>query len=310
MKKSVFILGGIFLLFVIVYFLLIQKEKKTFAPVKAESFLTLDSARVDKIQFRKFDTKMVFQKIDENWFMTEPDSFRADEDAIGQLLNAANHLEVGEMISSNPEKQSFFQVDNFTGTTISFFTKTGLQASLVVGKTSKDPLHTYLRKASSNEVYLGSGLFSSIAQRNVEEWKDRSIFAFDTKQIQTLEFSSKDGKFKLTRSDSLWNLSLYPYRETTKAKEAAANDYLLTLSNIKGDEMAKRAEIARLDFGKPEFELTVVLVDGRKVRLFVTTAYAGGDRYYAKTDAAVNVFVLYEYTFKRLNKKPSDFQSG
>ncbi|MFH1336937.1 MAG: DUF4340 domain-containing protein [Candidatus Zixiibacteriota bacterium] len=310
MKKSVFILGGIFLLFVIVYFFLIQKEKKIFAPVKLESFLTLDSASVDKIQFSKFDTKMVFQKIGENWFMTEPDSFRADDKAIGQLLNAVCYLEVGEIISSNPEKQSFFQVDNFTGTTISFFTKAGLQASLVVGKTSKDLLHTYMRKASSDEVYLSSIIFNSIAQRNVEEWKDRSIFVFDPQQIQELEFSSTNVKFKLTRSDSLWNLSLSPYRETTKAKEVAVNDYLLTLSNIKADEMAKKPEIAQLDFGKLKFELTVTLLDSRIVRLFVVQLYSEADRYYAKTDQAANVFVLYEYTFRRLNKKPSDFQSG
>jgi hypothetical protein len=309
MKKTVSILLGILLLFVIVYFVLIHKEKQTFAPVKLESFLTLDSARVDKIQFSKFDTRMVFQKIGENWFMTEPDSFRADEDAIGQLLNSANHLEVGEIISSNPEKQSFFQVDNFTGTTISFFTQAGLQASLVVGKTSKDLLHTYMRKASSDEVYLGSGLFSSIAQRNVEEWKDRSIFAFDPQQIQELEFSSTNVKFKLTRSDSLWSLSLSPYREIIKASHVPVNDYLLTLLNIKGDEMAKKAEITQLDFGKPELELTITLLDSRIVKLFVVQLYPEADRYYAKTDQATNVFVLYEYTFKRLNKKPSDFQS-
>jgi hypothetical protein len=309
MKKPVLILLGILLLFLIVYFFLIQKERKTFAPVNAKSFLTLDSAGVDKIEFSKFDTKMVLQKFGENWFMVEPDSFRADDKTIGQLLSAVSHLEVGEMISSNPQKQSFFQVDNFTGTTISFFTPTGLQASLVVGKTSGDFLHTYLRKANSDQVYLGSGILSSIIQKNTEEWKDRSIFAFDPGRIKELEFGDKDERFRLIKSDSLWNLSLSPYRESTKANQAAVNDYLLTLSNIKGDAMAKRPEVAQLDFGKPEFELTVTLSDGRTVKLLVAQIYSGADRYYAKTDQAANVFVLYEYTFKRLNKKPADFQS-
>ena len=309
MKKTVLILGGIFLLFVIVYLLLVQKERRTFAPSRVESFLTLDSARVDKIQFSKFDTQMVFRKIGEDWFMIEPDSFRADDKAVGQLLNAAGNLEVGEIISSNPKKQTFFQVDSFTGTIISFYAQDRLQASLVLGKTSKDFMHTYLRKANSSEVYLGSGLLNSILQRNTDEWKDRSIFAFNPQQIRELEFKNGNGIFKLIRSDSLWDLSLSPYRENVKAKEAAVDDYLVTLANIKGDEMAKRAEIDQLDFGKPEFELNVTLSDGRGVKLFVTKISSGADRWYAKTDQATNVFVLYDYTFKRLNKKPVDFES-
>jgi hypothetical protein len=309
MKKTVFLLGGILLLCVIVYYILTQKERRTFAPVQTENFITLDSAGVESIQFGKFDTRMAFRKVGASWFMVEPDSLRADDEAIGQLLNAARHLEVGEIISSNPNKQSFFQVDSFTGTTISFFTKTGLQASLVVGKMSKDLMHTYMRKVGSDEVYLGSSFFGQIAQRSVEEWKDRSIFVFDPHKIQELEFQSPKERFKLIRTDSLWDLSLYPYRETVRANEARVNDYLQTLSGMKGDEMAKRAEIAQLDFDKPEMELKVTLVDGREVKLFVARTYPGTDRFFARTDQAPNVFVLYEYTFKRLSKKPEDFQS-
>jgi hypothetical protein len=310
MKKSLLVLAGILLLSVMVYFFLIQKERKTFAPVSLESFLTLDSAGVDSIQFSKFGTRMVFRKMGEDWYMIEPDSFRADDKAIGQLLNATSHLEVGEMISSNPEKQTFFQVDSFTGTTISFFTPSGLQASLVLGKTSKDFMHTYLRKANSDQVYLGSGLLSGITQRNVEEWKDRSIFAFDPQKIRELDFDGPDGNFKLIRSDSIWNLSRSPFKENSRAKAEAVNDYLFTLANIQGDEMAKRAEIDRLDFSQPEFELTLVLADGQTVRLLAAGTDAGAARHYVKTDAANNVFVLYDYTFKRLIRKPEDFQSS
>ncbi len=309
MKKSVFILSGILLLFAVVYFLLIQKEKETFAPATMDNLLALDSAQVDRIRFKRFDTQMIFNKIGQSWFMSEPDSFRADNDAINQLLSATVHLKVGEVISSKPEKQPFFQVDDFTGTTIQFESGENLLASLVVGKTSKDLLHTYLRKSNSNDIYLAPVLLAQMAGRSFEQWKDRGIFAFDPKQITEFEFSRKGEIFRLIQVDTMWQLNLPPRHENSPTETRSVNDYLLALSHIKADEFAKKPEIAQLDFAKSELLLTITFSDSHHERLFVTQMQPGDDRYFAKTDQASNVFVLYDYTFNRLAKKPGDFSS-
>ena len=298
---------GILLFCTLVYLLLLQKENKTFAPGSVKNFLALDSARVDQIGFRKFDTRMSFQKVGQGWFMTEPDSFRADKDELGQLLSMASHLEVGEVISSNPEKQGYFMVDDYTGTTISFFLGKSELTSLVVGKTSKDLLHTYLRKTNSNDVFLAPGLLASMTERGVKEWKDRSIFDLDPKNIKELEFNQKSGNFKLTRSDTLWVMNLMPDGKLTTPDNRLVNDYLFTLSSIKGDEWAGQPEIEQLDFTKSEYTITITFLDGYRESLFIVQLQPGGSRYYAKTDQGSNILILYEYTFKRIAKQPDDF---
>jgi len=307
MKRTILILLGIFLFCILIYFLLLQKEHKTFAPSTVENFLALDSARVDQIEFKKFDTRMSFQKVGPGWFMTEPDSFRADKDELGQLLNITSHLEVGEVISSNPEKQGYFMVDDFTGTTISFFSGKNKLTSLVVGKISKDLLHTYLRKTNSNDVFLASVLLARMTERGVAEWKDRGIFDIESNQVKEIEFSQKSGNFKLTRSDTLWGLNLMPDGKSTTPDYRLVNDYLFTLSSIKGDEWASKPEIEQLDFTKSEFTITITFLDGHRENLFIVQLQPGSDRYYAKTDQGSNVLMLYEYTFKRIAKIPDDF---
>lgn len=308
MKKPIYFLLGILLIFVIVYLLLIQKEKKTFAPEKMENFLELDSAQVNRIEFQKYGTKLVFRKVKDFWYISQPDSFRADRNAIGQLLSSASHLEAGELISSNREKQVFFQVDSFTGTGLDFFSGEKRLASVVLGKTSSDLLHGYLRKTNSDDVYLVKSLFSRLAERRIDKWRDRIIFPFDPKQIKEMELSLGNEKYKLTKEDTLWRVSLYPYQESYSADGKLVEDYVQSLANMKADDFATKPEIATLDFQKFEFLLAFTFQDGHTEKLFVTRREQTGDRYYVKSDKDNSIFVLFEYNLKRLVKKPDDFR--
>jgi len=296
------------LVFVIIYLLLIQKEKKTFSPGKVENFLKLDSAQVNRIEFGKFGTKLIFQKTNQQWYMLEPDSFRADNNTIGQLLSVFSHLEVGEKISSNREKQFVFQVDTLTGTRLDFFRGENQLASVVIGKMSSDRLHAYLRKTNSDDVYLVRRHFIRMVKRKIDQWRDRGIFTFDPKHLREIKLSRGKEEFKLTREDTLWQLSLYPYQESFQADSKKTEDYLRTLADMKADEFARKPEIEEIDFKKPQFMLKLTFLDGHEETLFATQKRKEDNRYFVKTDQNKSIFVLFEYTFKRLAKKLEDFQ--
>lgn len=308
MKKPLYVLLGLLTISVIVYFLLIQKEKKTFRQEKVENFLQLDSAAVNRFEFNLFDTKLAFEKVDQQWYMRRPDACRADNRAIEQMLSMASHLEVGEIISSNPEKQFVFQVDSVMGNRLDFFDGENLLASMVIGKMQEDFLHAYLRKTDSDDVYLAKGLFSSIANRRLDLWKERSILVMDAKQASEIELSHDQEKFKLTKQDILWLLSAHPYQESSPADGEVVEDYLETLAGIKGDEFVREFQIYGVNFNKPQLELTLIFSDGQQEKLLAIDESGDGSRYFVKTDQDRNVFILYEYNFKRLAKNFEDFQ--
>jgi hypothetical protein len=293
---------------VIIYLLLVQKEEKTFAPERMENFLELDSTMVDRIEFKKYDTKMVFQKAGQQWYITQPDSFRADNQVIGRMLSLASHLTVGDVISSNPEKQFFFQVDSMTGTQLDFLSGEKQLASMVVGKMSDDLMHAYLRKAGSDDVYLAEGIFSSITKQRIENWRDRQILTFDPQQLREIEISQEKKRFKLTKEDTSWSLSRYPYQETMAADNQKVDEYVRTLADIKADKFAFKGETMALSFHNPELEITLTFMDDQRKKLWAVKALGEEIRYFVKTNQYNEVYVLFEYSFKRLAKGLEDFQ--
>ena len=309
MKKPLYLLLGLLAIFVIVYFLLIQKEKKTFRQEKVENFLQLDSAAVNRFEFNLFDTKLAFEKVGQRWHMTRPDSCRADDRAVEQMLSMAMHLEVGEKISSNPEKQFVFQVDTLMGNRLDFFDGEDLLASMVIGKMQEDRLHAYLRKTDSDDVYLAKGLFSSIANRRLDLWKDRSLFVLDPKQASQIELSQDQKKFRLTREDTLWLVSAHPYQESFAADGGAVEEYIETLANMKIDDFVKTSQSGGIGFDRPQLELKLTFPDGEQEKVVAVAQGGEESRYHVKTDRDRNVFILYEFNFKRIAKTFQDFQS-
>jgi hypothetical protein len=307
MKKPLYLLLGLLAIFVIVYLLLIQKEKKTFRQEKVENFLQLDSAAVNRFEFNLFDTKLAFEKVDQQWYMTRPDSCRADNRAIEQMLSMATHLEVGEIISSNPEKQFVFQVDTLMGNRLDFFDGQNLLASMVIGKMQEDRLHAYLRKTDSDDVYLAKGLFSHIANRRLDLWKDRSLLVLDPKQASHIELDQNGKKFRLTKEDTLWFASAHPYQESVPADGGTVDDYIETLANMKIDDFVRAFQYGEISFDRPKLELMLTFPGGEQEKV---AAVAGGgeeSRYYVKTDRDKNVFILYEFNFKRIVRAFEDF---
>jgi hypothetical protein len=309
MKKTIYLLLGILVVFIILYLLLVQKEKRTFSVGKTENFLDLDSAAVDRIEFSKYGTKLALQKQNQMWYLTEPDVHRAEYNAVGRLLSLSSHLEVGELISSNPEKQYWFQVDTLTGTVLNFFSQEDILASVVLGKISDDRIHAYLRQTSSNDVYLAPVDFIHLTQQSINQWRARRIFTFDAEQIREIEFNYEPKSFKLVKEDTLWQLSRYPYREILQIDLQTAEEYVRTLANMRADNFPFRSQIEGLEFETGEPLLKIILQDGNEVRLFAIKSLAEENQYFVKTDQDRSVFILFEYNFKQLNKKPDDFQS-
>jgi hypothetical protein len=307
MKKSLFILLGILVIFLIIYFLLVQKEKKIFSPGRTENFLNMDSAAVDRIEFRRFESKLAFQKENQRWYMVAPDSNRADSDALERLVGWASHLEVGELISSNPEKQFEFQVDTLTGTGLYFFGGKDTLASLIIGKMSEDRLRGYLRKKNSYEVFLAEVEFVQIRQRSVDQWRDRAIFTLDAGQVKEIEWNLDGKKSKLIKEDSLYQVGRDPYQEMWEADSQKAANYIQMLAYMKADALPFKSQIQELEFDTGNPLLTLTLQDGSNVRLLVVKAPGEDNKYFVKTDQEKSVFILREYNFDQLNKNIDDF---
>jgi hypothetical protein len=309
MKKTILPLTIILALCVVIYFLVVTKEKKSFAPQKVESFLQVDSTIVDTIEFCILNTKMVFEKRDDNWFATQPDSFKVDKRLVDQLLSLTANLEVEDLISTNPIKQMLFQVDTLTGTMLNFLSQGDTVASFVVGKTSPDYMHTYVRKTDSDEVWASTGFLSRIINLRLEQWRDKSILELDPAKIETIEFIKKKGSFRLTKADTIWKVSPPPYTKSFDAKGEEVIDFLDRISQLRTDAFASLPDFEGLDFKKSLLKLKLTLDDGSEEIINIAQKSKEDNRYFVEKQGEETIFILYQGSFDYLNRDIEDFKS-
>lgn len=309
MKRTIIPLVMILALCVIVYFLLISREKKTYSPERIETFVQIDSSAVDKVEFCIFNTKMVFSRRNGNWYASGPDSFKVDNRMVGQLLNLVANLEVEDLISTNPKKQLLFQVDTLSGTVLNFMSGNDTLASLVVGKTSPDFMHTYVRKTDSDEVWSAIGFLSRMVGRHVEQWRDKTILELDAQKIRAIEFKKKKGSFKLTKADTLWKVSPSPYKNEYDVKEDEVRNFLDRISNLRTDAFATLPDLEGVDFKKPVLTLKLTKDDGTEEILTIVQKSEEDKRYFLTKEGEETFFILYQGSFDYLNRNIEDFKS-
>ena len=146
-----------------------------------------------------------------------------------------------------------------------------------------------------------------MAQRSINQWRDTRIFTFDADQIKDIQWNRARDGFRLMRTDSLWELSRYPYDEVTAADTQAAKAYTRTLANMRADNFPFKTQLGGVNLQAGEPLLVITLQDGGQVRLFAAESPGEENRFWVTTDKDKNVFTLYEYNFNMLNKTPEDF---
>jgi len=309
MKKIYWILVGLLILFLVLYFGLTHKEKQRLFPKVKENFLEVDTSAVDKIEIKKLGMHIVFEKKDQDWWITVPENYKADRLSVNKLLESAQDIKVKNLISTNKEKQIKFQVDTLTGTRLNFFQDEGLKASVVIGKMSPDFTHAYVRKTESDEVFLAVTYLSFILNRTLKGWKDRVVFELDLEDVTAVDITRGKKKFKIVPEDTLWMVSPYPYKESFKAKREQMDQFLDALCFLITDDFPSRRDLEKLDLEKPVFHYTITLKDGTEKSLGVFKLKDQEGQYFLKKDDDDTVFLLYQRSFERIDKEIDDFKT-
>ena len=85
-------------------------------------------------------------------------------------------------------------------------------------------------------------------------------------------------------------------------------EYIETLANMKIDDFVKTSQSGGIGFDRPQLELKLTFPDGEQEKVVAVAQGGEESRYHVKTDRDRNVFILYEFNFKRIAKTFEDFQ--
>ena len=303
MKRSTIILAALFLVLLALFYISSQDEGRRGAQV--ERLLTVDWNDIERIEVFQPEERIALERRRDQWFLTDPLEYPADQGYVETLLRNASDLKIDGMVSDKPEKHGLFQVDS-TGTEVRLSSSHQRLATFVVGKTSNDYSHTYVRRSDGEEIYLIKGLIGGHYTRRVRDWRDKTIFTFPEASIQKVRLIRSESSVELWKEGANWKAQ--SDGETFSPDEDQVDRLVDALSGLRTYDFRGQEEEG-LDFSKPDFRVEMVLHSGEQKALSLLPEDENRGRYFAKRGEDETVFILRREALSNILKGAEDLRA-
>lgn len=287
-RSTVLLLGLLAVLGAIVYFVLPGDEEQIASYERAPVAFSVDSASVVRLSIERAGKALVVENVGGAWTITSHGNLAADPARVLEVVGGLSRFKPGSLVSSNPAKQSVFQVDS-SGSLVTLTGRSGAKQSIIIGKMGPSFSEVYFRMPGESNVYLGSGITTWSLEREVKDWRARTIFATPSEAVTALTISS-GGRSREFRKDSAgWKSGSEPVpTETinpvlTALTDLRAEDFIDTDVQFTG--APSTVEVEGAVSGRLEFHR----ISGDTARYAVGTSWAA-QRYIVGRFAAAQLF--------------------
>jgi hypothetical protein len=291
MKKSTLILLALFVVLGAAAYLVTMKPgEKSISTDTGAYLVQVDSVAVDRIDVKTTMSEIVLAKKGVEWFVQKPVVYRADHANIANVIHQSKTLEVKNIVSSNQQKHSVFQVDS-SGTLVTLYENGVQKASFVIGKPGPTFSDSYARLSSSNDVAVVAGVSSYTFNRPVKDWRDKTIFSAPRESIRSVEYHFGDTTFSLAFKDSSWKVG------EDSANVSAVESVLSSWSKLEADEF-----VDSLPPVLPKVTSTVIIGDVQ-IRFYEVKSPA---KYYVQSSASPQWFEVQPWHASQVLKRKTE----
>lgn len=145
--------------------------------------------------------KTVLEKSGAEWQIKQPGEWKADQNAVKQLVDALGKLSFGDTVSENPDKFADLGVaDGKAARVVAKNASGATLADLYVGKTIGG--FTMVRPADKKEVWQSSGLYPYTLSKDAKAWRDHAIFDLAAGDIGKLTVEAGADKLTVARAEA------------------------------------------------------------------------------------------------------------
>lgn len=302
-KKQLLILGGIFVLLLLVVLIFENPFRKSEYQKKIEEatalFPNFNLDQVTKIEIIAKGQTTTLSKQNDQWAVTSMGNYPADSEGVKDLLEKVAEFDNANHVSDNPKNQAEFQVDSSGVEAKLMDANDKMLAHLFVGKNTPGFLSSYVRVADSNDVYIAQGYLQSVFDKSTRTWKDRTIFDFNKGIVTQINITSPEETVELRLdTENKWQM----HQPINAAANQTEVDNLLTyFSELKTDDFAEAKELAEYGLDSPTSSISAILNDGTTATLHVGKEEGG--KLHVKSKDKEPVFMLYKSNVDRLIKK-------
>jgi hypothetical protein len=239
------------------------------------------------------------------WFVVSEDSLPAEPDAVQVILERAASFSKKDKISSNPDKQTLFEVDT-TGIRVAIENDRGESlASFVVGKVGPDYQSTYVREASSDDVILAAGYLGPMFDRRGRTWQDKQIYSLDPSQIVEITLTRPEERTVLKPGlDGQWSIT---QPESAACDQVSVSRLVRAITDLRTEGFGGRMPVADSGLERPDSSVSFGLANGGQGKLLFGHKNEEGRIYTMRGDSEV-IYLLNSQKLNVLFPKLADLR--
>ncbi len=284
------------------------------------------SAQLPKLEFSEEQTKAVdkitidkppgdagkglevtLEKQNDKWKVTQPLVATANETNVTSLTGNLKSLKVTEQIDPSKDAYEKFGLADGKAVHATFFKGAEKVAEFWFGENGSRGQMT--RIAGQDGVYAVKGYSSWLYEREIKDWRDRSIFKFDADKVTALDITNEHGAFAFTRDPKDKTKWVAKFKKAALARfdEAKIKDAINAYKGLNADNFGTDKKPGDVGIDKPTATIVFTLDDGAKKELMIGATAEGSSRW-AKTNTSDEIISVGSFAADWALAEPTKYQ--
>jgi Domain of unknown function (DUF4340) len=166
----------------------------------------VEPSDVAEVELKRTDSTVKLKREGDGWQILEPVNARGDRGPIDETVTSIVTARMDREIDADPKALGDFGLDR-PAAEATLRLKDGKQIGLVLGAKSPTGVWVYAREAGKPAVFVVGDSVLRDTTRPVAEFRDKTVLAFDQKDVTGLEIDMRDTKIALEQADGRWKLT-------------------------------------------------------------------------------------------------------
>src|SRR6516165_937297 len=167
---------------------------------------TVEPADVAEVDLKRTDSTVKLKREGDGWQLLEPVKARGDRGAVDETVTSIVTARMDREIEADPKSLADFGLDR-PAAEATLRLKDGKQLGLILGAKSPTGVWVYAREGGKPAVFVIGDSVLRDATRPVADFRDKTVLAFDQKDVTGVEIDTRDEKIALEQADGRWKMT-------------------------------------------------------------------------------------------------------
>ncbi|MFI5398596.1 MAG: DUF4340 domain-containing protein [Candidatus Binatia bacterium] len=277
--------------------------------LRDKTILNFADKDVQKIEIHGEGKDLALVQKDDRWSIERPGTYAVDAVAMRTFLSTLRSMRAVDFATDQPTDLGSYGLDQPRLKVSLYLGKDNAEKDIMIGKDAENK-QLYVQGSGQPTVYIVSGWILSDLNKGVNDFRDKTLLAFDRDKIASLDVKRKDGgHFKFVRDDKQWRVEGIG---EGKPAQTIVSQYIGDLHDLVGYEIVADhpSDLSALGLDQPLLTLSLLGEENRPIGTVLLGSRPGDSpkkEYTAMTEGGETVFLVRDYLFTRLDKQPQDF---